>query len=58
MGMDVLDLLNYLRLEGPCEEDLVPTTSEADAPPLGDEFANEGKAVDKGDDTEKEPMEE
>jgi len=31
MGMDVIDLLNYLRLEGHCGEDLVPNSSEEDA---------------------------
>jgi len=33
MGMDVTDLINYLRLEGPCDEDLLPTTTEEDPPP-------------------------
>jgi len=58
MGMDIIDLLNYLSLEGPGDKDLVPNASEEDAPPLGDESANEGEAVDKGEDTEKEPNKE
>ena len=39
--MSVVDLINYLRLEGPHGLESVPTTSEEDAPPLGNELTNE-----------------
>ena len=58
MGMDVIDLINYLRFEGPCDEDFFPTANEEYATPRGDESADEGKTVDKGKNSEKEPMEE
>jgi len=32
--MNVVDLINYLRLEGPHDLESVPTASEGDAPPL------------------------
>ena len=63
-GMNVTNLINYLRLEGPCDEYLLPTTSEEDALPPTDESADEGEAVNKGGNLKKvcseeeEPMEE
>jgi len=33
MGMSVVDLINYLRLEGPHGLEHIPTISEEDAPP-------------------------
>jgi len=33
MGMSVVDLINYLRLEGPHDQERVSTASEEDAPP-------------------------
>ena len=44
------NLLNYLGLEGPCDEDLVPYASDEDAPPSRDESDDEGEALDKGED--------
>ena len=58
MGRNVIDLLNYLRLEGSCDKDLVPHASDEVASPAGDESADEGKAVDKGENSEEEPIEE
>ena len=55
--MDVMDLINHLRLEGPCDEYHVPRASDENAPPLGDESTNEGEAADKGEDSERELME-
>jgi len=48
--MNVVDLINYLRLKGPYDQDLIPTASEQDAPPLGDELIDEeGDPKDEGD---------
>ena len=58
MGIDIVNLLNYLRLEGPYDEDLIPLASDEDAPSPGDESANEGQTVDTGEVSKKEPMEE
>ena len=41
MEMSVVDLINYLRLEGPHDLESVPTASEDDAPPPGDELTEE-----------------
>jgi len=38
----VVDLINHLRLEGPCDEYCVPHASDENAPPPGDESADEG----------------
>jgi len=45
-------------LEGPCDEDLLPTASEEDTPPPRDESADEREAVNKGKNSEKEASEE
>ena len=58
MGMDVMDLIIHLGLEGPCDEYHVARASDENTPPLGDESANEEEAVDKGEESEREPMEE
>jgi len=58
MGMEVTDLINYLRLEGPCDEDLFPTTREERAPLLGYESVDKREVVDNGENSEKEPSEE
>jgi len=48
--MTVVDLINYLRLEGPHDQECIPTTSEEDAPPPEDELTDEeGNSKDKGD---------
>ena len=39
--MDIEDLINYLRLEGPHDLESVPTTSEEDALPPGNELTDE-----------------
>jgi len=39
--MSVVDLINYLRLETPHDLESVPTSSEEDAPPPGDELTEE-----------------
>jgi len=58
MGMNVANLISYLRLEGPYDEDLLLTASEKDAPPPGDESYDEGEAIDKEENSEKEPSKE
>ena len=57
MGKDIMDLIKHLRLEGPYDEYRLPRASDENAPPPGDEFADEREASDKGD-SESEPMEE
>jgi len=47
--MCVVDLINYLRPEGPHDLERIPTASEEDAPSQGDELINE-----EGDSKEKE----
>jgi len=44
----MVDLINYLRLEDPYNEDRVPHASDEDAPPPRDESTNEEEAADKG----------
>jgi len=39
--MSVVDLINYLRLKGPHDLESIPTASEEDAPPPGDELTDE-----------------
>ena len=39
--MSVVDLINYLRLKGPHDQEHIPTASEEDALPPGDEFTDE-----------------
>jgi len=58
--MIVVDLINYLRLEGPHNHERIPTASEEDAQPPGDELTNEeGDSKDEGDaPTEMGPIEE
>ena len=58
MGMNVTDLIHYLRLDGPCDEDLLPTANEEDAPPLWEESSDEGEAIDMEENSEKVPIEE
>ena len=41
MGMSMIDLINYLILEGPHDQDLIPTANEKDTPPPGDELTDE-----------------
>ena len=41
MGISVVDLINYLRLERPHNLESVPTASEEDTSPPGDEFTEE-----------------
>jgi len=49
MGMSVVDLINYLSLEGSHDQECVPTASEEDALPLGNELTDEeGDSKDKG----------
>ena len=49
--MSVVDLINYLRLKAPYDLKRVPTTSEEDAPPSGDELTDEeGDPKEEGDD--------
>jgi len=57
MGLDVMDLIIHLRLEGRCDWYLVPRSGK-NAPPLRDESTDKGEATDKGEDSEREPMEE
>ena len=48
--MSVVDLINYLRLEGPHNLKCIPTANEKDASLLGDELTDEeGDSTDKGD---------
>ena len=49
MGMHVMDLIIHLRLEGPCDEYLVPHASGKNAPPPADESTDEREATDKGE---------
>lgn len=51
MGMDIEDLINYLRLEGSHDLEHIPVASEEDAPPPADEFTDEdGGPKEEGDD--------
>ena len=54
MGTSVTDLTNYLRLEGPCDKDLLLIASEVDTPPPGDESSDEGVVAYKAENPEKE----
>jgi len=45
MGMTVTDLINYLRLEGPCDHAVLPITSEEDTPPHEDESSMREKLL-------------
>jgi len=58
MGMDVVDLLNYLRLEGPRDEDLMAHTSDEDALTPRDDSADEGEVEPVEEDDPKEDPEE
>jgi len=57
MGMSVIDLINYLRLEGPCDQHLLLTASQEDAPPPGDKSSIEGEIAEKEENLEKESSE-
>jgi len=49
--MDIDDLIDYLRLEGPYDLERIPTASEEDAPPSGDELTDEeGDSKEERDD--------
>jgi len=49
--MSVVDLINYLRLEGPHDLEHIPMASEEDAPPSGDELTDEeGDSKEEGGD--------
>ena len=58
--MSVVDLINYLRLEGPHDLERIPTASMEDAPPPGDKLTDEGRDSKEGGDdpTEAGPIEE
>ena len=48
--MSVVDLIDYLRSEGPHDQEHISTASDEDAPPLVDELTDEeGDSKDKGD---------
>jgi len=50
MRTNVVNLINYLRLEGPHNHERIPTASEEDAPPPGDELTDEARdSKDEGD---------
>ena len=52
--MSVVDLINYLRLEGPHDLECIPTASEEDASPPGDEPTDEERdSKGEGDDPNK-----
>ena len=49
--MSAINLINYLRLKGPHNLECVPTASEENAPPPGDELIYElGDPKEEGDD--------
>jgi len=58
--MNVVDLINYLRLEGPHDLECIPIASKKDAPPSRDKLTDEeGGSKEEGDDpTEVGPIEE
>ena len=58
MGMNVMDLIIHLRLEGPCDQYLVPSAGGENARPPGDESTDEGEATDKEEDSGRELIEE
>jgi len=43
MGINVINLINYLRSEGLCDEDLLPIATKEDTPPPVDESTDEGE---------------
>jgi len=45
MGMDVVDLINHLRLEAPCDEYYVPHASDGNAPPQEMSLLMRGKLL-------------
>jgi len=50
MGMSMVDLISYLRLEGPYGQEHIPTASAEDVPPPGDNLTDEeGDSKDEGD---------
>ena len=58
--MSVVDLINYLKLEGPHDQECITTVGEEDAPPPRDELIDEeGDSKNEGDvPTEAGPVEE
>ena len=54
----MVNLINYLRLEGPCDEDCVPHANDENTSSLRDESTDEGEATDKGGDSKRGPIEE
>jgi len=48
--MSVVGLINFLRLEGPHNQEHIPTASKEDAPPLGNKLTDkEGDSKEEGD---------
>jgi len=60
MGMSVIDLMDYLRLEGSYGQVHLPIANEGDAPPPRGESSDEGgnPTEEGGTSIEEEPMEE